>query len=601
MFTNPLVDFLRTYGPTASSDSIWDEHVTSVASKLGIAPLHVPSQRVDELVANFRSPDARNVILTGTAGDGKTWHCRQVFITLAGNKGDWNRHDALAEIATGDRHLTVIKDLSWFFDHPDQKRILNGLLPALLGRTPDRLFLVAANDGQLLRFWREHARHDLEAGFVGDRIRVLLKEDAERDPALSLVLHNLSRQPHDRLFDEVVRALGAHRNWAGCAPCCLADGDKCPIRRNLKALTASSEPAMRGRLRDLIRLAAHNDMHLPMRHVLLLAVNVMLGVSDRATSLMRCSTAHALVEEGATERSNPYDNALGLNISNVAQRQQYRAFTVFESMGLGQETNKAIDGLLVDAEPADRYVALVASDPHHRGRPFERVRRAYQRGNLEDFQRFRTALEAQRRRLFFSLPADDDDGAFSPWRLTLFTHGAAYLRFVDDLAAGRGIDRVRHRLVVGLNRTYTGMMCDEGQVVWFAAPAANTQSRLGRVLDIAIRVGPSRRERIHFDFDGDGPHGRPRMVVRSDTGGEPAVDSHPVTPLLFEYLMRVHGGSLPGSFSRQCFEELRQFRLRIVAGLSCRGLVDNESLGEMRLVRLGRDGELREDLIEVTP
>jgi hypothetical protein len=68
MFTNPLVDFLRTYGPTASSDSIWDEHVTSVASKLEIAPLHVPSQRVDELVANFRSPGAHNVILTGTAG-----------------------------------------------------------------------------------------------------------------------------------------------------------------------------------------------------------------------------------------------------------------------------------------------------------------------------------------------------------------------------------------------------------------------------------------------------------------------------------------------------------------------------------------------------
>jgi hypothetical protein len=143
MFANPLVDFLRTYGPTASSDCIWDEHVTSTASKLGVEPLRVPSQRVNKLVANFRSPGADNVILTGTAGDGKTWHCRQVFMTLGGTEVDWIQHDALAELAVGGCHLTVIKDLSWFFDHPDQKRILDGLLPALLGRTPDRLFLLA--------------------------------------------------------------------------------------------------------------------------------------------------------------------------------------------------------------------------------------------------------------------------------------------------------------------------------------------------------------------------------------------------------------------------------------------------------------------------
>lgn len=601
MYSNPLVEFLRTYGPTASSDSIWDEHVTGAASKLGVAPLHVPSPRVESLAENFRSPDAINVILTGTAGDGKTWHCRQVFLALGGTEEEWSQHDALAEIAVGARQLTVIKDLSWFFEHPEQQRILDGLQPALLGKTPDRLFLVAANDGQLLRFWREHARREPDAAFIGERIRGLLKEDAERDPALALVLYNLSRQPHDRLFEDVVEALGEHPGWVGCTSCPLAGEERCPIRRNLKTLTGSGDAGMRGRLRDLIRLAAHNDMHLPMRHVLLLAVNVVLGVSGRATtSLMRCSTAHALVEEGATESSNPYDNALGLNVVNVAQRQQYRAFTVFESMGLGRETNNAIDGMLVEALPADRYAALVASDPHHGGKAFENVRRAYQRGALEDFQRFRTAIEGQRRRLFFSLPADDD-GPFSPWRLTVFTHGSAYLRFVDDLASGRSVDRVRHRLVVGLNRTYTGMMCDEGQVVWFAAPAANTQSRLGRILDIDVRVGPSRRERIHFDFDGNGPHGRPRMVVRAEAGEQPVVDSHPVTPLLFEYLMRVHGGSLPGSFSRQCYEELRQFRMRVVAGLTRRGLVDNESLEEMSLVRLDPGGSLRADRIEVRP
>jgi hypothetical protein len=599
MYSNPLVEFLRTYGPTASSDSIWDEHVTGAAAKLGVEPLHVPSLRVGDLVRIFRSSEAVNVILTGTAGDGKTWHCRQVFFELGGTEDEWARHDALAEVRVGGRVLTVVKDLSWFFDKPDQKDILEGLLPALLGRAPDRQFLVAANDGQLLRFWREHAKDYPDAASVGDRIRTLLKEDAEHDPHLRLALYNLSRQSHDRLFDEVVDALDGHPGWAACAPCPLAQADRCPIRRNLRVLTGTDGTGMRGRLRELIRLAAHNDMHLPMRHVLLLAVNVVLGVSNRATGLMHCSTAHASVEENAAACANPFDNALGLNVAAVSQRQQYRAFTVFESMGIGRETNNAIDGLLVDGVPEDRYKALVSSDDQFAGKAFENIRRAYQRGNLEDFERFRTALEGQRRRLFFLLPSEGE-GLFAPWRLTVFTHGATYLRFAEDLAAGRPVDRIRHRLVVGLNRTYTGMMCDEGQAVWFAAPAANTQSRLGRVLDVAMRVGPSKKERIHFDFDANSPHGRPRMVVRAEGGGDPIVDSHAMTPLLFEYLLRVHGGSLPGSFSRQCFEELRQFRLRVVAGLARRDLVDSDSLADMSLVRIGPDGALREEPIEVT-
>ncbi len=600
MHVNPLIDFLRTYGPTASSDSIWDEHVTTAASGFGVEPLHVPSPRVQELVANFRSTEPRNVILTGTAGDGKTWHCRQVFKALGGTNSQWLQHDAVAEISIGDRRLTVIKDLSWFFDHPDQGRNLDGLLPALLGKTPERLFLVAANDGQLLRFWRESASRDPAAEFVGERVRGLLKEDAESDRDLALALYNLSRQPYDRMFEDVIDALGTHPDWSRCVPCPLAAADRCPIRRNLKFLTASSEAGMRARLRDLIRLAAHNDMHLPMRHVLLLVVNVLLGVSGRANVLMRCTTAHGLVEDDAVESSNVYDNALGLNVGNLTQRQQYRAFTVFESMGLGRETNNVIDELLVNAEPQDLYERFVLSAPQHGGKMFDNDRRAYHRGHLDDFDRFRRALEAQRRRLFFSLPSASEDGEFPPWRLTVFSRGAAYLQFVDSLAAGRVNERIRHRLVVGLNRTYTGMMCDEGQVVWFAAPAANTQSRLGRVLDIDVRVGPSRRELIFFDFDGDGPHGRPRMVVRESTSKKPEVDSHALTPLLFEYLMRVHAGSLPGSFSRQCFEELRQFRMRVVAGLTRRGFVDGHSLKEINLVRVGPDGNLRKDPIEVT-
>jgi hypothetical protein len=140
------------------------------------------------------------------------------------------------------------------------------------------------------------------------------------------------------------------------------------------------------------------------------------------------------------------------------------------------------------------------------------------------------------------------------------------------------------------------MMCDEGSQLWFAAPAANAQSRIGQVLDIDMPVGEKRSHRVHFDFDAGGPHGTVRMVVRE---GREVVEANALQPLLFEYLLRVEGGSLPGSFSRQCFEELRQFRLRVVASLAKRGLIDSEGMQDIQIVRLSSDGRLNADEIGV--
>jgi len=162
-----------------------------------------------------------------------------------------------------------------------------------------------------------------------------------------------------------------------------------------------------------------------------------------------------------------------------------------------------VDSILVDGQPKDRYDALVRSDPIFGNGKFEQVRSRYQRGVLEDFREFQQGIERQRRRLFFSMPRGDADPSLDPWRLTIFSYGGEYLDFAAALSEGGSIDFVRSRLVTGLNRSYIGAMCDESQQVWFASPAANTQSRLGRVLDIEVPVGRNRRFTYYFDFDCD--------------------------------------------------------------------------------------------------
>lgn len=595
MHGNKLVDFLRTYGPLASSDSIYDEHAVKAAAEAGVAPIEVASGILNDLIENFQSSDPMNVILTGTAGDGKTWHCRKVFEALGGSLEDWNAGvgQVTMTLPKSGKTLVIIKDLSQFHgDDRKQLEILTGLASALK-HTTDKTYLLAANDGQLLRFWRRFEKTEQTARQIETTLRVMLNEDRSSDPDLRLIMRNLSRMDHDDVFSNLVDAVVSHSDWDGCHGC--HGVNDCAIRRNLNKL--KSGETMRDRLGDMISLAAANDTHLPMRHVLLLIVNIILGVSGRKTSLMTCETSKALAAEGVSYLSNPYDNALGFNL-RPGENRNYRAFAIFEGAGIGMETDNQIDRLLLDDQPENLYEAYVANDDVHGAKLFNGFRERYRRGELDDFHEFQTELERQRRRLFFTLPGDY--GTMSPWRLTVFRHGGHYLEFWDALNKRQDARTIKSKLVTGLNRSYSGVMCDDADSVWFTSPAANTQSRVGKVLDIKVPVGAARYSIVSFDFDAKGPLGTPRMVVRGrDLEGRPIEEHDVLPPMMFEYLMRVEGGSLPGSFSRQCFEELRQFRMRVVARLTSADILNAKVLDELKTVRL-QDGRLTENEIGVT-
>ncbi|KUL96502.1 hypothetical protein DK26_06865 [Bosea sp. WAO] len=474
------------------------------------------------------------------------------------------------------------------------------MLAAILRRNNTTAFLLCANDGQLLRFFRTYMTRHPDAVGVEETLRTMLKEDKESDPSLHLDMFNLSRRPQDDLFDRLVDAVASHSGWEDCDTCPSRYPERDPIRRNLHVLSKTS---MRDRLRDLIRIAAANDTHLPMRHLLLLIVNIILGVSgQKKTGLMTCKLSGILADDDEAHLSNPYDNALGLNLKLDGNR-DYLAFTVFRNFGIGQETNNPIDSMLIEGTPDDLYQRYVGSDELHGSKRFEQTRLQYRRGEADSFSRFQQALESQRRRLFFVLPNDAKGSELDPWRLSVFMHGGAYVEFCEALQNGQRADRTVGRLVIGLNRSYSGVMCDDADRVWFTAPAANTQSRVGRVLDIELPLGDAPRNMISVNFDAEGPYRRPRIVVTMrESMGAPAtvVESNPLQPLLFEYLLRVQGGSLPGSFSRQCFEELRQFRLRVVAKLSQLKLIELDNLSHMMIVKLGMDGRLQQDSIGVT-
>lgn len=583
---NPLVDFLRSYGPLPSSNAQFDEHVQRTAERKNVEPIHVSAPKKEALKDSWQQPAPPTVVLTGTAGDGKTYTCRRALEEAGADMTGWASAKILDVDVPGAGTVRVIKDLAELTDE-EKAEVYDAFASSISGEGGPPL-VIASNDGQLVAFVHQFAGRHARGDSIDATIRSMLVEETEEAAGYDLRLFNLSRQPHDRLFAEVVEAIVGHPDWERCTDCALFEANSCAIRRNLSLLTADGDTSLKRRLSQLIKLAALNGTHLPVRQLLLLCSNILLG-DTKTQGLIRCAEAHVLAQrDDSAARINPYRNVVGHNFAE-AERRQFRAFTVFDSFGLGQETLNAFDELMIEKAPEDAFHLYMDGDKHFGDTLITKLRAQYRKAPSDvDMPALHEALANQRRRLFFSLP--ETKGRLDPWLLTIFTGGGDYLAFAELLAGAGDAAKLKRHLITGLNRVYTGLMTDDDDKLWLTGPAGNTQSRQGRVLDTAapIRLGRSAQERLSADFDAQGLNGRPRLVLSSD---EEVVNSMDLTPLLFEYLIRIKDGSLPSSFSRQCFEELRQFRLRSVAKLVSRGLIPADP-DEVTLVRLPSDGRL---------
>ena len=554
----------------------------------GCQPIEVETRLVGDLVALLESETPPNIVLTGTAGDGKTYSCRKVFLELGGNPAAWHSAGAVVELRLqGGRRLRIVKDLSELADTEKDRELVNFARETLEPRS-DLSFLIAANDGQLLSFFRrvENLNHATKG--LLDLLSTMLKDDLKEDPAgvRRLRLFNLSLLTDVGFLNRLIAAALDRQDWDRCIGCELLIADGCPIRHNRRLLQSSDEP-VRKRLVELVRLLAANDSHLPIRQQLLLIVNMLLADSKNYGGLLSCVKAHNRSEEEDWTSTNPFDAVVGLNL-RPSTRRQFRAFATIESLGIGRETNNAIDTLIIDGKPDDLYNFVIRSEPRYGHDLLDACRQRYVRGTFDDFQsEINPALEAQRRRLFFHL-TDDPNVPIRPWHLTVFTYGGDYLRLMDDLSSGRDSVAIKGQLIRGLNRSYTGMMCRTDDKLYLAAAPAGLSGRMGQLLDgLPLPARATRHALYRIALENEPSQGRPRFVVRDFLNGELA--SLVIKPLLFEYLMRVADGALPSSFSRQCLEELRHFRLNVQAAFARRdggGAATSDDRVTFELVRL---------------
>ena len=619
MHRNPLVDFLRCYGPNAASDALYDEHVQAEARKYGVKEIRISAPLVDEIGMLLTSDNPTNVILTGTAGDGKTYHIRQVALKYLGTRPEeWPGDDLVLKFRlTGGRDLRVIRDLS---ELPESIKAgeIQHITRCLLGDDKETVYLVAANDGQLLEMWRSASQRQDLLNTTQNRVYHLLcnmlREEAEEDKQGTLMvrMYNLSRRLHPDLVDEAIERLLGHSMWGqGCQGCPLFEGETgCPIRTNRRLLRGTAKIdgglVFRSRVRDVIALAAANDQHVPLRQILTLIVNIVLGDSDdQDNPLLTCAKAHERVSAKEHSKTNPYDNAVGGNLAEDT-RKRYTIFSTLESYGIGLETTNQFDELLLRRHPASIVEQLERVDPVYGEAQFGKLRPAYVRGARErlDLKSFGQAMTSQRRRLFFQLPESAATQFESHWLLTVFHNGGNYLLFRKAVEAGR-VDGIvttfTRQILKGFNRAQTGMMTDDTETLWLAGTVGKSDNPTGKVSTVE-EIRRSRAGGIfHINVIHNEMRNRPYMQVAARF---PSAHGHQlkaldVRPLLFEYLLRVAKGSLPSSFSRQCHQEVKHFTTMLRQQIA-RSLNDEiPSLDRIQILSLDSEGKIKHDTMKV--
>ena len=616
------IKFLRQYGPIARNDNMYDESIQRASRRTGIPPISFEHPLRQEVLNLFDTQSSRltSVILTGTAGDGKTHLCRQVWEFLGGDTQSWDHEDphrkltvTLPQSVQVDIHF--LRDLSAWVpqrgeDWPAEKEaLLQRFCQSIYQESPTEFFLIAANDGQLVETWRR-LRSTEAVVKTRQLFEQLLVENLQFEEGVGLQFFNMSRRNSAELFDKAVKGFLEHPGWEAClkeqqttlldlGDSTEAFGPQCPIRHNYELLRTS---LVHKRLRALFELCDYNDLHIPIRQILLLLSNAILGHPDVKDHLMVPSDIPKIIRAGTISKASIYNNIFGGNLSEN-RRDSLTVFDYFGRYRIGHETSNRIDNILIFGETDDNirpyFVSLLSSDAFYGAdEQYKAAQHDYIEGIDEDHSRknaFLDQLTVHRRNLFFKIP-ENEERELKLWDLTVFTFGGEYLSRVVGVLKDKGkVDRsIIARLTKGLNRIFTGMFVATDKHLYLATSLSFSNAKVSRIQEARISVDPDRGEKIEILLD----NGMPIFHVVLAEGISSKLR---LNLTRYEFLSRVAEGALPNSFSKECYEDTLAFKSRILGGLAQR----RKSYGEetnglsFRLLSLDDTGKPVENTVEV--
>lgn len=613
------IHFLRKYGPIAQNGNMFDEEIQRTAKQTGIRPITFEHPLAQRLLRSFSRSNSqwKSVILTGTAGDGKTHLCRQVWEELRGDAEEWASNAPYVMLTTqhpnkGKVQVHVIRDLSaWVpqqgMDWPQEKaKLLLKFSKLLSENNPTDFFLIAANDGQLVETWKRLKDYteddDVELALLIFE-DLLFKQQEESD---NLNFFNLTRMKSSELFERCLQGLLSHEKWQECFSgedtVSMAFGPQSPLRRNYELL---QEPLVKERLKMLFEFCDYNELHVPIREILLLLANAILGHPDCHEGLMTPKDVEKIIKNKTVVKASLYSNIFGTNLS-VTRQESIPVFRYLNLLRIGYETTNRIDNILILGETDGRlrpyFQKLVDEDVFYGADKSYRVARdGYIEGSEDNEGKtaeFLEALAAQRRALFFKIPREWED-ELRLWDLTVFKHVGTYrMKVIQSLIEDKQVaTHIIQRLVRGLNRIWVGMLVDRDREVYLSTGLSFSNEPVSRLLKEEIPIFPKLGQKVEVILRKDDEMPMIRITLTSEINR-----SFPLTLTRFEFLNQVADGALPNSFSKACYEDVMTFKSQVLAALAeCRRLDEQEQDSELtfRLLDVDEHGTPTEETVEL--
>lgn len=574
------INFLRKYGPIPSNDNMYDETIQRAARRNKTKPILFEHPYEKEVLECFGEGNQTSVILTGTAGDGKTHLCRQVWNKLGGNQEEWDDDNPYIvlerKFVDETKRIHFIRDLSaWapqqgqdWDNSPEKAKIINLFCQAIHIDSTQDIFIIARNDGQLVEAFRK-----LGTSAENKKIQVIIEEflveDRKSLPNIGLKFFNLSRGSSANLFDRAIEAFLNHDGWQ-CLNGNFNDnetfGPQCPIRNNYELLGSK---LIQKRLRDLFSLCDHNNLHLPIRQILLLLTNAVLGHSEVKDKLMRMKDVPELIHNKITSQASLYNNIFGGNIPSK-RRSTITVFNYFSYFQIGYETSNFIDNILIYGEAADNdflkeaFATLLSEDKFYgASTSYLDAKQHYLEGdheNVDTTDKFLEMLVRQRRGLYFKIPEDKEE-QYKLWTLTTFRFAGEYLKIIEDIKNHRkSHKKALHRIVRGLNRIFTGMLVNDDRYLYLSTSGNSSRAKVSRIFLDKIVVEPRKGERVALEYSDTEQKAMLRVCFSSTD-----YENFELNLMRFEFLSRVaENGILPASFSKACHEDILAFKSRLI-------------------------------------
>ncbi len=572
------IRLLRSYGPVADNEAMQAEHVDKLASSLGIPKLSFDHPARSSLLDCFpkTTGEFRNVVLTGTAGEGKTSLCFELVAELTGSRPQGNKGTEKLRVDTsnGPRTITLIYDVTAWRKRSDgyisgeDVALLESMATSSFGGN-DEFFVLAVNDGQMHELFRALPSNVPPLVRQLERSLIDLHARNESDCGDRLRLINLSTVPSEQIMQLCLAAVLDRSEWA-----CFKDERDNPLFSASSSLTrnfrALNKPDVRDRLCVLARIADVTGHHLPIRGVLCLLSNALLGHPDARDRVMRPGAeANTLVKAGTAYRAALHRTLFGENLTPISRRKR-EIYRFLSMLHLGEETTNDLDELFIfgsrDQELGSAYQELIAADPCSQRNPdFDSLLTRYIRGDMnneEETGLFLAELASERRRVFVQASLTQFH-TYALWKTSVFHHAREYLdEIVALIQAGNPPVRLHLRKVAaGLNRIWTGMLlADQANEIFLTTGLDLTTSA---VSDIYL---------TQIDLDSDPPG---LKIVGKDSSCVPVAVLHAngrefrfdLTLPRFEFLCRVADGAMPSSFSRESCADFMSLKQRCLRDL----------------------------------